>query len=169
MTGRAYVLHLDPGAIRAEVARQARIHGVAPPSGAVVDTVTHLLGVMFDEHRAAVIKETIARICTQEGHRANDITGLDSTQLEYLCGRCGTRWNKDRDEATETATVELLQGCPVEYWEDGVWLVRCGAGARGRICARHGPFEPAARCTADPACQRPTDHGGLCWPREAGT
>lgn len=63
--------------------------------------------------------------------------------------------------------VELLHGCPVEYWEDGAWLVRCGGGGDGRTCARHGQFELAARCTAEPDCSRPTDHGGRCIPRKA--
>lgn len=68
-----------------------------------------------------------------------------------------------------TASAELLGGCPVEYWEDGVWLVRCGAGGDGRECFRHGRFELAARCTADLLCRRPMEHGGRCWPREDPT
>lgn len=63
MTGRAFArLHLDRSAIRAEVARQARVHGIGGPSDAMADAVTELLGVMLDEHRAAVVAEVGAAV-----------------------------------------------------------------------------------------------------------
>jgi hypothetical protein len=57
--------------------------------------------------------------------------------------------------------TEYLRGCPVEVW-DGPYLMRCSMGGDGLLCAAHGPFERAKRCTEAPGCKRPTDHGGRC-------
>jgi len=56
---------------------------------------------------------------------------------------------------------EYLHGCPVEVW-DGPYLYRCALGSDGLVCARHGRFERAKRCTEEPSCRRPHGHGGRC-------
>jgi hypothetical protein len=59
--------------------------------------------------------------------------------------------------------AEYLRGCPAEVW-DGPYLYRCALGGDGLVCAQHGRFERARRCTRVSGCGWPLGHGGTCDP-----
>jgi hypothetical protein len=67
----------------------------------------------------------------------------------------------ERVVKVEPADGGYLKGCPIEVW-DGPYLYQCRLGNSVLKCAYHGPFERVKRCTKEPGCRRPVEHGGAC-------
>jgi hypothetical protein len=100
--------------------------GYADIAQVALDAAEPILSTRVWAHWVQSIR---ARVCAEEGHNVKEVTGLGSTEQDFICARCGHSWSQPYPKVCTCGYHER--------WTSEGWIER-SLGLRDRACPFHG-------------------------------